>query len=59
MFLEELKSISIMNTGLSEKKSKGQPEDGELKDGLKRGDEDMKALCWGIHLQGYFGASST
>lgn len=39
MFLEELKSISIMNTGLSEKKSKGQPEDGELKDGRR---EEMK-----------------
>lgn len=28
LFLEELKSISIMNPGLSEKKSRGRPEDG-------------------------------
>lgn len=39
LFLEELESISIMNTGLSEKKSKGRPEDGELKD---RKIEEMK-----------------
>lgn len=39
MFLEELESISIMNTVLSEKKSKGRPEDGELKD---RKTEEMK-----------------
>lgn len=33
MFLEELKSINIMNTGLSKKKSKGRPEDECLKGG--------------------------
>ncbi len=33
MFLEELKSISIMNTGLSEQKSKGRPEDGGMEEG--------------------------
>ena len=32
MFLEELKSISIMNSGLSEKKSKGRPEDGGMEE---------------------------
>lgn len=58
MFLEELKSISIMNTGLSERKSKGRPEDGQLKDGKI---EDMKIwkIFAGEHLQGYFSASST
>lgn len=33
MFLEEVESISIMNAGLSEKKSKGRPEDGGMEDG--------------------------
>lgn len=32
-FLEELKSISIMNSGLSERKSKGRPEDRGMEDG--------------------------
>ena len=46
MFLEELKSISIMNTGLSEKKSKGRPEDGGRDGGWDDGgDEDARALC--------------
>lgn len=33
MFLEELKSISIMNTGRSEKKREGQPEDEGMEEG--------------------------
>lgn len=33
MFLEEVKSISIMNTSLSEKKSKGRPEDRGMEEG--------------------------
>lgn len=36
----------------------GRPEDRGMEDG-KIGGEDMKALCWGIHFQGYFCASST
>lgn len=47
MFLEELKSINIMNTGLSKKKRKGQPEDGGLKGGEIENTRNMKDLCWG------------
>lgn len=50
MFLEELKSISIMNRGLSEKRSKGRPEDGAMEDGEDRGGEDMKALWSGEYI---------
>lgn len=59
MFLAELKSISIMNTGLSGRRSGGRPEDGELRGGPIEEDEDMKALFRETHLRGYFSASST
>lgn len=59
MFLAELKSISIMNTGLSGRRRGGRPEDGELRGGQIEEDEDTEALCRETHLRGYFSASST
>lgn len=59
VFLEELKSISIMNTGLSDRKSKRTARGRRTEGWADRGDEDRRALCRGIHLRGFFSASST
>lgn len=51
MFLEEVKPISIMNTGLSEKRRKGRPEDGQMEDGKTDEMKIWKHFAGGIRCK--------
>lgn len=59
IFLEERRERRTEISQAMEKKKEGQPEDRRMQDGRRERRGRSESTCRGIHLQGYFGASST